>query len=290
MARGSKNIYGIDLTFGNGVESAFIRERFLSKGHDTVEFHPFVLQTLLAGPAPHRHEYFEAHYILSGRGACVFHPGGRALLRPGSFITVFPGERHHFEGFAGEDPFTQFFFGFRPEESDGPFAEELRRLTPRRKVYEVGQARLGFFHRLGFLAGQGALLRRRLACEHLKVFYYELLDKGALWDGRQNVHPVAAELLRELMVSVQGRFSLRAYARSKAIDPARLTRVFKTSFGQGPARAFQSLKLEAALEYLRNRDATLEDAAMAFCYSSAFHLSRQCKKWKGVSPRGLLRL
>lgn len=264
-----------------------------------MHFTSFAVQVLKVAPEFHAHRFFEGHLVISGDARCEWRGGTSPKgmrsensfqpLKKGDFVTLWPGETHRFVPGLGPEPFLQIYFGFLPGVSETRFLRDLEGSELRGRVFRPGSGLFSLFQRVKVLTEKKTPMGQRWAACEIMAFYYSIMAEGSCSSRGKIAHPLAAELYGALLMAVQKRFSIKDFAGQKGVDPSRLNRLFRHAFGEGPLRTFQKLKLDGALRYLREHGCTLAEASEAFGYANPFHLSKQCRSIRGLSPRALLR-
>jgi AraC family transcriptional regulator len=83
------------------------------------------------------------------------------------------------------------------------------------------------------------------------------------------------------------RIDAAALARIAGRSPFHFTRVFARSVGMAPHRYVVHLRLQHALELMRNGRQGLSEIAAATGFADQSHLSRWVRRVRGVPPTGL---
>lgn len=251
-----------------------------------------ILSPLPAPPDFHGHPWFEVHLVLEGDGACEWAAtkktvGKRIALGRGDMVFIFPGEKHRFLP-AGAGRFVQAFLGFSPGAEDGSIWKKFPPDRIRRRVLKPGPGALGMMRQVAWAWESGDGDRRRRAVFEWGATLSRWFEDGKAFPSPSHAHPLAVDLFTRLAAGIRSPWRIKDFAMEKGVDPSRLCRLFREAYGEGPSKVFQRMKLEAALAFLEEQRCTIARAADTFGYANAFHLSRQCRAFKGVSPKGWL--
>lgn len=237
---------------------------------------------------PYGRPYWECQAVLSGRIGPLLEDG-RAEIK-GSRLWIF--EAGHCHGWTGEDDRPAEIIVFHVSPPDKVIREVVRK---RSGVLDVNLTKPD----IAWLRRHHAILReewtRMTEITHLKIARFinglsllalerigyrarprmrnpeaERVDRALYW-FRQNVtqHPSVGDV-----------------ASAVGVSEVHLRRLFRKERQQSPLAAFQSVRMEAVREALRDRQVTVEAAAAHYGYADASSLTRAYRRHFGQPPRG----
>jgi AraC family transcriptional regulator len=98
---------------------------------------------------------------------------------------------------------------------------------------------------------------------------------------------VLARLRDHVVAHLDGPVEVAALARLAGLSPFHFSRVFARSVGVTPHRYVVQLRLQRAIELLREGRLSLADIAACTGFADQSHLSRWVRRVHGISPSGL---
>lgn len=222
----------------------------------------------------HSHPVFELIHVLAGSTEVTV-DGITTLAGPGDLLVFHPGRVHRESVHRG--PFRIVVLRFEADALRVPIPEgdAVLRLTGDQRLRQTAAelAEEGVRADAWSQAMQEALLtvfvvhlRRALAQRPASRW----LD-GAL----------------QALAAADGPAEVDRLARSQGVAPSTLRARVKAATGVPPRRYALLTRLERARDLLRETSMSVADVAAALGFSSPQHLSRQCTRLLGVSPRAI---
>ena len=230
---------------------------------------------------PHIHREYEFHYVVSGKAVLVMGTNQKKIIA-GDFFCLSPGSIHCVKTERNAD-FIHLFFLFSPDASLAAIFSDLEKNLRNFKIYHVGRQYLYFFEKLKMSVSDSDPLLQKSAQLSLLAFLYEIVSRGARQqeNSQQNIFN---RTLNALYENVRGKITLTQLAEINNISPEYLSRCFKNKFGLPPIQFFTKIKIELALQYLRQQNIRIRDVAGLLGFEDALYFSRLFKKWTGNSP------
>ncbi|CAA9331767.1 MAG: hypothetical protein AVDCRST_MAG07-1816 [uncultured Frankineae bacterium] len=205
------------------------------------------------------------------------------LLLPGSWVLARPGTRDSYawdRGRLSRHLYVHFDLSPRPEVADWP--------QVRHWPAETGLA--AQLRRLVWLGGDGGGADRTTA---LRLGLAALLAGvvGGLVPGTASPRAANAALVGAL-AHVRGRWDAdglvpvgrEELAAAAAVSVAHLSRLWRTEFGLGPARALELVRLARALVLLRGGSMGVREIGEAIGFRDPYHFSHRFRASFGTSP------
>jgi AraC-like DNA-binding protein len=231
--------------------------------------------------APHRHDAYEFHYVVSGRGS--FELRGRWLaIRQGDFFYTRPRTEHRAVVPTEGDYLLQYVaFLELDTRLDAQLVRDLETRFEEGRTRRLGDQHHGFFAQLSRLCEVGDRQQQRAAAFKLAGLLYELMAGAA---APHHGHP-AVERALELMRSRVGEaYGLDELVAQLGLDKSYFIRLFKKSIGAPPMRYAMSLKMSAAADLLRTTREPLAVVAGQVGFSDPYHFAKRFKQWSGTPP------
>ncbi len=132
----------------------------------------------------------------------------------------------------------------------------------------------------------GVRLLARAAAGEAPAMVREGGPSGAL--EAEPVHPALREARRRLLGEPD--LSIAHLARSVGVHPVHLARLFRSAFGQPPARIRREVRAARVIDRIIRSRASLAEIAAAEGFSDQAHMTRAVGQVSGWSPGGLRRL
>ena len=114
-------------------------------------------------------------------------------------------------------------------------------------------------------------------------------QRASLSQQAESAGPTVQRVIAEMERSIASYRPLDAIVRAAGVNRRLVERQFAARFGCPPARFYREMRLNHALDLIRNVGMLVHDAALAAGFSSQPVFSRACKQHFGVSPRELVR-
>jgi AraC-like DNA-binding protein len=233
--------------------------------------------------ALHSHPFWELIFIAEGQGQ-VLAAGDVRSCSAGDLLLMRPGEKHQFRSGVSAS-LEQLYLGFScdfgmPEKTErvlppGPFTElikaELRETLELLKDNGGGPAVDSIRARLLPLAGR-------------VIGFLSARENPAAADGRpyQSLIREAKECLR---ADLGGNPSVPALARRFCLSPHYFGEIFKRETGLSIKEYQRHLRLDRALEKLRDTGLSVSEIAAEVGLEDVAYFSRLFKRHYGISPR-----
>ncbi|MFF3030942.1 helix-turn-helix transcriptional regulator [Streptomyces rubiginosohelvolus] len=248
--------------------------------HPGAVFGPRVLSSyelvwLLTGSARWRTETLDADGAVAGAEVTTLRPGTLSLGRRGDReIFHWDASRassHAFVHFSVDEP------GHIGEASAWPRVQDMTQAP-------ILQALCAY---LLDLAGLQSPSSRSRSDECVRLLL-DLFVAGPLSPGPPQISPV----VRAAVGHVAGVWSTAGFrivpveeaATAAAVSTGHLHRVFRDSYGCGPARAFELVRLARAALALQRSNLSLAEIATEFGFSNPYHFSRRFAATYGTPP------
>jgi AraC-like DNA-binding protein len=233
-------------------------------------------------------EEAERHSIAFVRRGCFIRSGagGEELLDPSTIFFVNPGEEQRYDHpHSGGDDCTAFLL-------DANLAASIwggDPILPSMPVH--GSSELDLVHRMLLADGQrggdpDALSERAIL---LVASALELSDRPRAQSGRPTKSHARKALVaraRESLAADSGQ-SLPVLARSLAVSPHHLSRLFHAFTGHTISRHRMRLRVRAALERLAGGERNLARLAADLGFADQSHLCRVVRRETGSTPSAL---
>ena len=174
-------------------------------------------------------------------------------------------------------------------------AEAFPHLTPQQARFVIdrdrltcggGIAPLDMIHAL-IAERMGAAFARRVSdwFLHTEIGMAEGPQRGSAAERYGVHHPVLIRVLEKMAETVEGPLSRASMARFGGVSPRHLDRLFAEQLGSTFSSCYRDLRLDHAMQLVRQSPLTTLEIAFASGFSSAGHLSRQFKARFGGTPR-----
>jgi AraC-like DNA-binding protein len=230
---------------------------------------------------PHFHNDYEFHYIANGSGYFTIENCEFPLYEGFLFYTL-PGEIHHI--YRKDMSKYLFQYVFHLDELPRDSMEILSNRSPDKRFFH-DPGRKGDWERWRRLHESGRELGDRALTLQFLGYILELIWKTEVTDNSMEEHSLLEESLNYIQERLEERLTLNELAAAVRHDKYQLIRYFKRELGMTPQKYWTRLKIESALELIKEGQLNLSEIAERFAFSDEFHLSRTVKKWTGYSPR-----
>lgn len=285
-------------------------QAYTDRGFFLVEGKKFIrLQQMIALRAhtrftdfpPHGHDYVEMMYQLQGETVHHMPDGSRIHLQAGELLLINRHSSHSIDRCAEADVAVNFII--RPA-----FFERVPELIGTHNVLgnflldalRSDEKAVSYLHFR--IAGQKAvqLLLQSMVHSYLQekpagrlisqtqmaLLFLHLLaepESLSLPADTQKENRYVLDLLQEVRLHYDS-FSLKAYARSRHVSSAYLSRVAHAATGKTITQLLQERRIERAKKLLTETDLTVIDICMAVGYSNSSYFYRIFEAAEGMSP------
>jgi AraC-like DNA-binding protein len=236
-------------------------------------------------------ELFDDEFIWLLRGSAVWtvqegrgRPGEQILLRPGMLALSRFGTVDHIQWDAHAVS-THGYAHFTIKD-----AEHLGPRSDWPKVRDMAAAPLlggltTYLLELAKLPGEPAARRT----DELLALLLDLFVTGPFgtspWEGLPAPLVAAIDAARTIWIAEGMRIiSVEELAGQASISPGHVFRLFRDSYGVGPARALELVRLVRAATWLQRSNSTLADIAARAGFANAYHFSRRFSGAYGAAP------
>lgn len=235
----------------------------------------------------HAHTHFELVYVASGQGR--FECAGRVQAFPsGTLLLIRPGDAHRFSASAGA-PLEMLYLGFSFDAAPGFRAPDSSRPLPDGPVTEWMREEIRGHLPALRACGEGESLRA------YGVRFLPLLGRvaGLLHEARPlsgaGVPDLRAQMVQKvraiLLADLAGAITVPSMARRFHLSPAYFGELFKRLAGMSLKEYHRNLRLQRALELLKQTDRSVSAIAADVGMDDIAYFSRSFKRRFGVSPR-----
>jgi AraC family transcriptional regulator len=108
--------------------------------------------------------------------------------------------------------------------------------------------------------------------------------------AQRSLSPAQQRRLADLFQQLGSKLSLENMAREVGLSVYHFARLFKTTYGAPPHQYVQRLRIDAAVEALRQKsDTPIAQIALAFGFASQSHMTELMRRHMGFTPKTLRR-
>jgi AraC-like DNA-binding protein len=227
---------------------------------------------------PHRHDFYELHYILNG--SAVYRMNDRDIpLKSGDILITLPGECHYITPSNFQKPCAQFLIFFHMEKGDEVLREKLQTLRDSESVINYGISSVHTMQLIQDRYQSEDSFVQDSAQSLFKSWLYELLII-------KNAHPeYIAKSIAIMHEKLHDKIVIEELCETLGMSVYHFSRVFKKHLGETPAKYFNRIKTQLAKSYLTQTRLTNQQIAECMGYANEFHFSRSFKQHTGLSPR-----
>jgi len=249
----------------------------------------------------HAHEFSELVLVLRGRGLHVT-PAASWPIGAGDAFVLHGGQVHGYEDTAGLDLVNIMFV---PEELDLQAADlsllpgyhALFMLEPRVRERDQFSSRLRLSaEQLSAVTPLVDRLERELTrrppgyqSSARACFMLIVTDLSRFYEQAGAAEAMALHRLGQALSYIEQHLdeapSLETIAAACAMSRRSLSRAFRSAMGCTPVQHMLRLRIQRALELLRNTDESITEIAYSLGYSDANYFSRQFHAATGMTPR-----
>ena len=118
---------------------------------------------------------------------------------------------------------------------------------------------------------------------------YELIR--AFLSHKQTVHAERLEAARTyVQANFRNKISIDKLARDVGFSPSYFRKIFTEAYGRSPQKYVTALRIDTAYDLLRSGDVNVSEAAFLSGFDDIYYFSATFKKYKGISPSGVLQM
>jgi len=125
----------------------------------------------------------------------------------------------------------------------------------------------------------------RICCYYLDIILLKCARARLM---EQQYRERAWKVFREVKVHIEDNYlelaNMADIADAVNLDASYISRLFKRYYHMTPYTFLQQKRMEHALDFLRQGNVSVQEAALATGFEDPFHFSRVFKKFKGISP------
>ena len=227
---------------------------------------------------------FQLIYVANGQGVFESAAISPTLVEGGTAFLLYPGVWHRFKP-SPETGWEEFWVGFR-----GHYAEYLMRqecFSPQRPLMRIGfrAELLNVFTRLtDTLKYEGIAYQQIATCQIIQLL--GLVYTSALMGDTSRTQ--REQLVHQVRYQIQGNWekdiNFETLAKEKNVSYVWLRKAFKEVMGVAPGQYHLNLKIEKAMQMLRETNLSISEIAYQTGFESLFYFSRIFKKKIHVSP------
>ncbi len=222
-------------------------------------------------------------FFWAGHGSGIVRFGHRAtLIHPGECFYYKPGEVHFLT--SGSDGWKYGWFTLRSPVSEKIFQSLL---FPGR-TWQAGVYPAELFTPLVQAVADPSLSGERSA----SILAYRILVAAMSQGIGAGAHPSIAEKTQAALLRNHERpaYGVDNVARELGVHRATIFRSFKSAYAQSPADYLRNLRLQRALELLKDTSLPISEVAGRSGFSDANYFARSIRQAQGLSPRKLRQL
>lgn len=260
------------------------------------EFNPKVmfgyrLKQIKANP-PHQHDFISFHYIVSGHVKFMI-DGQEFTAHKDDLVIVNPGVLHgHSE--SSDYEATEFLLGIDDLMIKGypkNFIPICNAIIPIKKYQ---QDIYNCYHEIIQTQekkdSNWTLMSRVLSLKFLVLLLKELSPQvgGSIQDYFQlktyDKHTIVQTITTYFQENYMKKISVEEIARYSYLSTTYITKIYKEITGDTPINYLINLRMEKAIEILREGHFSIQDVAKKVGYDDPYYFSKLFKKKFGVSP------
>ncbi|OPA75594.1 hypothetical protein BVG16_19825 [Paenibacillus selenitireducens] len=250
-----------------------------SVGRDLVTDHQYHWDGMTRADGP----LFLFQYTLAGWGHILIHDKIHRVEPGDAFLVEIPSPHRYF--LPETSPLWDVsFILFHPGHLAEPWLQLLRHWDSIKNIPD-SSAIIRHLHSIIHAADKNRITDGYLASSYVYQFIMELFrdqdtEQAESYDWPLKVRQ-AADYLEAHYSSLQ---SLADLAEHVGLSKFYFNRLFTRHTGYSPLTYLTKVRLEQAIDRLRNTDLNVEDIALQIGYSSSSYLIRVFRQWFGCSP------
>lgn len=237
----------------------------------------------------HMHSFYELHYIVNGEGRLILDDAEYGLSK-GQLFLLAP-KVHHAQLTNTNNCMEEYFFSFEVQpkktktdclisefltESDFYICEDTRGIE---KIFSELEYEMNHCE-MGFIAAAQSLL------EHILLLTARnfLCKSSAKPDVRNVPDDRRSLLMDEAFLYSHKTITLENLAEILNLSPRHTERLIYEKYGTSFVKLRLQVRMNAALDMIRNKNRKLSEIAEACGFSNYNHFSKEFKKAFGMSP------
>lgn len=237
---------------------------------------------------PKSKDCYTIHYIISGEGYIKYN-GIEVKLRAGDAFIIYPHMLVEYYP-SNKKPWSYYWVVF-----NGLLAQNIEEELPftRENIYNtIGKQKVleeYFENAVSSYVFEGEITFETMGWAYLiinKLIELNLKNNENRCVNQQEKH------VREIKEFIQFNYyfdiSINEIARSQCINLNYMCNIFKKYSGVTPKQYIKKLRMERAIEVLKNYDIKVSDVAKMLGYKDALYFSKEFKKYFGFSPSQVL--
>jgi AraC-like DNA-binding protein len=227
---------------------------------------------------------YQLIYVTKGEGIFESDSFNQAVVKPGTIILLFPGEKHRYMP-RKETGWNEYWIGFK-----GKIMDDL----VKRKVFKPEQP----FINLGYNEQAFILLNSIIAKTTDEDMGYQPQISGATLHLLGYIHSVNKEVYtqaeeKNIIIEkakilfrshVTASFSPEQAAHELTVGYSYFRKLFKSCTGISPGQYYIQLKIEKAKELLYEHKIPIKEIAYQLNFESYFYFSKLFKEKTGFTP------
>lgn len=244
----------------------------------------------------HSHDFLEISIVLEGEVIYQFANEAPRSLHAGDVLLFNPGVLHK-EWQAADTCSHQLHIGLTNVSLDGLkrnfFPNKTPLLNLGRYQHQVIDQAWGIIKELNYAQFEFQLMHKG---QVLQILAYIL---RGLNEDTDSIHPRLSasekrhqQIVDQVIYFIENHYSeeitLEKLAQDHFVSPTYLSRIFKEAVGMSPINYLISIRLNRALDLLKEGKTTIKEVAKLTGYQDAYHFSKSFKKQYGHAPSALL--
>lgn len=248
--------------------------------------------------ANHSHSSYELHYIPHGKGILRINQNKYDIV-PGTFYLTGPGVYHE-QATDKIDPMTEYCINFdynvkkSNSSKDSTPSQEIDMLVQALGEFNFWfghdeNANMELFERIydelnTQLVGYYTSVRNYITQIIINVLRYYLKQKASYIIPRKTLNDNRRQTLDKLLYENYKDITMNQLADNLMLSTRQLDRVIKQLYSVSFKEKLLSIRVDNAVQLLRNTDLSVEDIAVKTGFNHSSYLSRTIKSRTGLSP------
>lgn len=228
----------------------------------------------------HRHDAYEAHYVIGGRGSFEIR-GVPVSVRGGDFFYTRPGTMHRMDVPKSSYLLQYIAFLELDRRLDAALAQDLNTLLGEGRVRHLGDRYHALFAQLSRQSLSNDAREQRAASARMNAFLYEITLEGHV---ASREHPAIEQALDFMRSHVDVPYTLGDLVADLGLNRSYFVRLFKKHVGIPPMKYAMNLKMSAAADLLRTTTEPLAVIASRVGFEDTYHFAKRFKQWCGTPP------